>query len=68
MSTDYADYTDGHVLVVTREAGGSIKPGVKRSGTPGKRQLKRSSPRSGRQLYIVAAVARLRGLDCYWWS
>src|SRR5215831_4695893 len=32
-----------------READGSIKPGVERSGTPGKQARRESSPRSGRQ-------------------
>jgi len=41
------------------DAGGSIKPGVERSGTPGTIRIYRTSPRSGRQL-----LAQRR----WWWN
>jgi hypothetical protein len=48
----------------------SIEPGVERSGTPGRWRNHTSSPRSGRQLFVIRhfiiiepmAVARIRGL------
>src|SRR6266498_1415569 len=54
-------------------AGGRIKPGVERSGTPGRWRNHTSSPRSGRQLFVIRhfmiieigpiAVARFAGWD-----
>src|SRR5262245_19667094 len=53
-------------------AGGRIKPGVERSGTPGILRNHTSSPRSGRQLFVIRhfmiieigpiAAARFAGL------
>ncbi|MDX6614844.1 MAG: hypothetical protein QOD75_4030 [Blastocatellia bacterium] len=46
--------------IVAREAAGSVKPGVKRSVTPGPRPTTiHKSPRSGRQL-VLARYARSR--------
>src|SRR5215510_3147265 len=68
------------VLDQVRGADGGIKPGVKRSGTPGKQPEIEVSPRSGRQPYIPrnlanifrsstidfpSAIARSRGLAAF---
>jgi hypothetical protein len=55
------------------DAGGSIKPGVERSGTPGAIKIYRTSPRSGRQPLtsmmmkwrMTKSCRPLRGLDAY---
>jgi hypothetical protein len=46
---------------LTREAGGSIKPGVERSGTPGTSRVNETSPRSGRQIWCAVASTGVPG-------
>ena len=56
---------EGRRQSVTREAGVSVKPGVERSGTPGTRRRRISSPRSGPSIsrgYICRDLSE-RGFD-----
>jgi hypothetical protein len=54
---------DGGLIIQTRGAGASIKPGVERSGIPRTTTIRRSSPRSGRQRSDAIVTNRYFRLD-----